>query len=337
MPARLPLAATLLLAPAFILLLSIALSPPPAVQAAETLVIGESVRGRPIEVGCVGPSPQEAERTALLVAGVHTGSEAVTSTLATEVAGLVWSGTLPVPDSVRLCVLPTLNPDGIAAGIHTNANEVDLNRNWPSDDWQTDAYHPETGPVSGGDRPLSEPESRALFDYVREVRPSVVLVLHCCGALVEANSEPLAVDLAHRYAETAGYDYLPKWDFYEITGEFITAMDRLNIPALDIEMAAPDRPDVVTHATALAAVLERLGDHSARADVDRDGGNTTIEGWVRPEVSHLYRVREGDTMWGLAHRFGVTTNALAAANNITHPWQFVPGRVLAVPAASMGR
>jgi hypothetical protein len=92
-------------------------------------VIGTSVQGRPIEVGCLG----EGTRMALLVGGMHTGAnELVTSMLAVEIAHLAWNGGLAVPAGVRLCVIPTLNPDGIALETQTNANGVDLNRNWPA-------------------------------------------------------------------------------------------------------------------------------------------------------------------------------------------------------------
>ena len=299
-------------------------------QPSDSVVIGHSVQGRPIEVGCIGPSAAEAQRSLLLVGGIHTGAEALTSDLALELAKAVWGGAIRVPEPVRLCVLPTLNPDGIANDTHTNANGVDLNRNWPAEDWQQGAWHPETGPVSGGDRPLSEPETRALFDYLEDTRPSAVVVLHCCGSLVEANDEPLAVDLAHAYAEAVGYEYLPEWDFYDITGEFIDGVARMGLPALDVELSNTTDLGLLTHAMALSAVLEHLAHRDALTEVNA-APPRRVEGWTRPVVALLYRVKAGDTMWGLAHRFGVTTNALAAANNITHPWQFVPGRVLAVP------
>ncbi len=335
-----PTRALVLLAPVLALTLALALALPGGRDAAyaqapvtsDSTVIGQSVRGRPIEVGCAGPAAAEASATVLLVAGIHTGGEAITTTLALEFAEATWRGEFSLPDGTRLCVLPVLNPDGIAEDLHTNARGVDLNRNWPADDWQQDAYHPETGPVSGGSAPLSEPETRALFEYVRTTQPSAVVVLHCCGSLVEANSQPLAVDLAHAYGEAAGFDYLPRWDFYEITGELIDAMDRLGVPAFDIEMARPDDTGLESHLRGMGGVLEHLAGRATRADTLAGGAVASQPtAAARPAISHLYQVRHGDTMWRLAARFGVATNALAAANNITHPSHFMPGRVLAVP------
>ena len=150
-----------------------------------TTVIGTSIRGRPIEVACVG----SGARMVLVVGAVHVGPfESITSRLALEVTASVWAGELDVPQGIRLCVLPTLNVDGLALGTRTNARGVDLNRNWPAANWIGEAYHPEDGDVSGGRAPLSEPETRALYDYIVGERPVLVVAWHCCGGVVEGNS-----------------------------------------------------------------------------------------------------------------------------------------------------
>jgi hypothetical protein len=74
--------------------------------------IGRSVHGRVIEVGCIGGG----EHTLLVVDGLHTGTEAIGSDLAVQIAQAAWSGGLDVPADARLCVLPALNPDGLELG-----------------------------------------------------------------------------------------------------------------------------------------------------------------------------------------------------------------------------
>jgi hypothetical protein len=216
--------------------------------------IGRSALGEPLDVGCYG----EGDRTALLIGGLHTGSESVTVDLAVEMVRRIWTGRVEIPAGVRICVLPVLNPDGLAHGLHTNGNRVDLNRNWPTGDWRADAWHPETGPVSGGDQALSEPETQALYNYISSTDPDLVVVWHCCGSLVEANEQRMAVVAARRYAWAAGFGYLDDWNYYPISGEFIDAMDVLKVPAIDVELARTDDIGIDEHVAGLVAALQYL-------------------------------------------------------------------------------
>lgn len=231
---------------------------PGSTEAAEVFQIGTSVHGRAIEVSCFVPDDSADARVVLIVGAIHTGAEAITFDLAVELTADIARGRLVLPEGTIACVLPSLNPDGLALDVHFNANEVDLNRNWPSPDWDSKAWHPATGPVSGGASPLSEPETEALHDFIEIAQPSAIIVFHCCGALVEANRQPDAVFMARRYARAAGFEYLDRWNFYDISGEFIDSMDRLRIPAMDVELTSSDETGREDHRAGVSAVLEYL-------------------------------------------------------------------------------
>ena len=62
------------------------------------------------------------------------------------------------------------NPDGLASGTRTNANGVDLNRNFPAAN-RVDGS-------GGGDSALSEPESRAIARLLEEYHPERIVALH---------------------------------------------------------------------------------------------------------------------------------------------------------------
>jgi len=151
--------------------------------------LGRSVEGRPIEVHTYFPDRtpaggiQSGELT-LLIGCTH-GDERATATLLESFIRLhLETGSLSSP----VAVVPVLNPDGYAHDTRYNARGVDLNRNFPHN-W---APHSEEPP---GPRPLSEPESRILHDYILSLKPAKVVSLHWALAEIDADgpqSSPLA-------------------------------------------------------------------------------------------------------------------------------------------------
>ncbi|MEX2372220.1 MAG: M14 family zinc carboxypeptidase, partial [Dehalococcoidia bacterium] len=290
-------------------------------EAMAAISIGNSVQGRAIEMGCTGAG----DRTVLVVGGVHTGpSEGVTTDLARQVAHAVAGGGIAVPDSLRVCVLPALNPDGVALGTRTNANEVDLNRNWPAHNWRPDAYHPGSGEVSGGDRPLSEPETSALYRHLAQARPAAIVVFHCCGALVEANEVAGAPEMGRAYAAAAGLAYIEEWTAYTINGQLLDAMDGVGIPMIDIELAHSGSTDFAQHGAGVAAMLATVAGESVTT-------SSGVERTAAVAPGGLYRIQPGDTISGVATRYRVSAAALLSTNYITRADQFVPGRLIRIP------
>jgi murein peptide amidase A len=157
--------------------------------ATRTVVIGRSVRGRPITAVLAGSG--SAARTILIVGCIH-GDEcagaAITSALART----------PVPRGVRLWLVPELNPDGTAAGTRQNADGVDLNRNFPY------LWQPITDPIyDSGPRPRSEPETRAAIALIRRIRPAVTISYHQHEDVVNL-SDGGDAGIPRRYAQLAG-------------------------------------------------------------------------------------------------------------------------------------
>jgi protein MpaA len=127
---------------------------------------GVSVEGRPLLLETRGRGPEAV----LLLAAIH-GNESAGTPLLQEFLDRVDAG-LDAGWTARITahVVLVANPDGFARNRRANANGVDLNRNFPSGNFQARSRH--------GREPLSEAESRALFDLLIELRPARVLSIH---------------------------------------------------------------------------------------------------------------------------------------------------------------
>jgi murein peptide amidase A len=118
----------------------------------------------------------------LLLGGIH-GDELTAASIVFQ--WMQWMPDAPA-SSFHWSVAPVVNPDGLLATKpqRTNANGVDLNRNFPTPGWQQDApkYWKK---VAGNDprrfpgkAPLSEPETRWLNQHMERFQPDVVISVH---------------------------------------------------------------------------------------------------------------------------------------------------------------
>jgi murein peptide amidase A len=108
----------------------------------------------------------------LFVGGVH-GDEPEGVRLAQEF--LQWLQTHSSAADHPWILIPCLNPDGYQFHERTNANKVDLNRNFPSTDWlkaeKKDRYY--SGPYAN-----SEIEVQALVRLITEKKPKAIIHFH---------------------------------------------------------------------------------------------------------------------------------------------------------------
>ena len=150
-------------------------------------MIGHSVEGRPIVSFSIGPA--DAALKVLVVGAIH-GNETAGMRIARRLIAAA------PPPRTRLLVVPTINPDGVAAGSRGNARGVDLNRNFRFH------WRPLSGGEYSGPRPLSEPESRAARRLVLREKPDVTIWFHQPFGLVDRpNGNPFA---ARRFAHLIG-------------------------------------------------------------------------------------------------------------------------------------
>jgi predicted deacylase len=147
-----------------------AAAPAPAERAGHVLeqrVLGKSVRGREIRAWHMDNTADGKRKgpTVVLISTMH-GNEGHTRQI---LQSLRTGRSIHGAD---VWLVPVYNPDGLAAHSRRNAHGVDLNRNYPYKWADLDGNY-ESGP-----RPGSEPETRAMMRFLREVKPDYVLSFH---------------------------------------------------------------------------------------------------------------------------------------------------------------
>ena len=148
-----------------------------------SLSTGRSVNNTPILIKEYPPlPPRRPLGRVLLLGGIH-GDEYSSVTISFK-----WMHILDQYHSglFHWHVVPLLNPDGLLRPHSQRMNEhgVDLNRNFPTPDWQkksTDYWvnHTHRNPRRyPGPEPLSEPESRWLSKEIETFKPDVIVSIH---------------------------------------------------------------------------------------------------------------------------------------------------------------
>jgi hypothetical protein len=96
--------------------------------------------------------------------------------------------------------------------------------------------------VSAGTAAFSEPEARAIRDFVVEHDPVAVVFWHSQANAVYASECEAGIlsgtrTLMNTYARAAGYPAIDSFDAYEITGDAEGWLASIGIPAITVELA----------------------------------------------------------------------------------------------------
>ncbi|GAV90329.1 Peptidase_M14 domain-containing protein [Cephalotus follicularis] len=141
--------------------------------------IGKSVYGFPLWVIEISDKPgvEEAEPAFKFIGNVH-GDEPVGRELLMLLSNWICDNHMKNPlarlivENVHLHILPSMNPDGFSLRRRGNANNIDLNRDFP------DQFFPVNDDVGA-----RQPETRAIMSWLRKIQFTASASLHG-GALV---------------------------------------------------------------------------------------------------------------------------------------------------------
>ncbi|MEM6749118.1 MAG: M14 family zinc carboxypeptidase [Planctomycetota bacterium] len=150
-------------------------------------VVGHSIEGRAIHAYTFPGRTDVAP--VFLLGGIH-GSEPDSARL-TELWIERVAQQSQDPTAPTVVAVPFANPDGLILGKRHNLNGVDLNRNFPADNFRARERY--------GAEPLSQPEARAVHDLIASLNPGVILAIHQPLLCVDHDG-PGSVALAEKIA-----------------------------------------------------------------------------------------------------------------------------------------
>lgn len=135
--------------------------------------------------------------------------------------------------------IPCLNPDGMQNNTRTNSNNVDINRNFPTQNWGKNegdnaTCDDETTNYFGGKSAGNEIETRFLIETIENYSPSLVMTLHAPYKIVNydgpAQKEAEAISKIINYPVEASIGYPTPGSFGTWAG-----VER-NIPTITLEL-----------------------------------------------------------------------------------------------------
>lgn len=131
----------------------------------------------------------------------------------------------------RMLFIPCLNPDGLELQTRQNANEIDINRNFPTKNWEREPFASE---YFGGESPASEIETKFVVEIIEEFLPDVIFTLHAPFKVV--NYDGPAKEIAEKISEIIHYPVQSDIG-YSTPGSFGTyAGVERNIPIITLEL-----------------------------------------------------------------------------------------------------
>lgn len=198
-------------------------------------VIGRSVERRAIlahEIS-VRERNRSQQRCVVVFGGFH-GDEPKSVQLVDVLRDELCEPRRPLQSSVCWILVPCVNPDGYERRTRRNARKVDLNRNFPTSNWERG--NPRSR-MYGGPAPASEPETRAVIRLLNSCRPDAIVTVHSISRNRYCNNydgpgREIARRMAryNRYPVTATIGYPTPGSFGYWAGH------ERNIPTITLEL-----------------------------------------------------------------------------------------------------
>lgn len=166
----------------------------------------KSVKGRPLFLQDVGQD--DAALRVLVIGAIH-GDELSSSSMVFHWLAFAQSDN----EGIRWRFAPAINPDGLLGkpAKRTNANGVDLNRNFPTPHWEVESvrYWQVTTKRDSrrwpGKTSLSEPESKFVYQQIEQFKPHLIVSIHAPYGVLDFDGSVLPpAQLGRLYLDQVG-------------------------------------------------------------------------------------------------------------------------------------
>ncbi|MFP5520296.1 MAG: M14 family zinc carboxypeptidase [Bdellovibrionia bacterium] len=163
-------------------------------------------------------------------------------------------------------VVPILNPDGVLLKTRTNANKVDVNRNFPTKDWEETALHYWEKQTKSNPRRFpgsvagSEPETKCALYHIDDFKPDFIVSVHT----------PLKVlDFDGPKINPPKFDYLPWVSLGHMPGSLGRFMwFERSTPVLTMELKA-DLPSSYGPFEQLQDIIGKIAQYEAPSAIEK--------------------------------------------------------------------
>lgn len=140
----------------------------------------------------------QGEKLTLIIGGLH-GDEPAATISAIKLAQHIKKNPLSITN--RVVIIPCINPDGLIRKRRTNGRRVDINRNFPADNWSTEYKKKFNHP---GELPASEPETIIIANAIEKYKPYLIIQMHQPFNAIYPEKNTSA-QLAKKMSEVSGF------------------------------------------------------------------------------------------------------------------------------------
>ncbi len=294
-----------------------------------TWVGGHSVENRPVIVEHYG----ESGPVMYFTDGIH-GQERLANTYSERFRTRLNAG-YAEEMGIQVVAMLTTNPDGMAYYDRYNINGVDLNRNFP-----TNNYEP--GGVAGPEA-LSEPEAAAMQNVIDASNLSSALSLHCCAPTFDPDGP--AEELAEAMSQAMDPEYrFPAHPLGAASGSMgsYVGLD-MGLPIITVEFAGSLHMDPLIQLAQMDLAVDAAGlwteENGQDTNVDFGAMNAedgwSLRSWYAGTSAGDLPLRVESTGGPDAEQFVLLSGF--DGSNLRGPWiaEHIRRELLAVPDLNM--